>query len=69
MLCYKHDWIRKAYLFVIDIIIVSARLMTQKKRQRGRPIGGKQPEVIRQYWRTMQQASRQMRKQIGEKQQ
>jgi hypothetical protein len=41
--------------------------MTQKKRQRGRPIGGKQPEVIRQYWRTMQQASRQMRKQIKEK--
>ena len=45
------------------------RLMTQKKRQRGRPIGGKQPEVIRQYWRTMQQASRTMRKQIGEKNQ
>jgi hypothetical protein len=56
-------------LFVIDISIEELHLMTQKKRSRGRPIGGKQPEVIRQYWRTMQQVSRQMRKQIGEKNQ
>lgn len=32
--------------------------MTQKKRQRGRPIGGKSPEIIREYWRLMQQQNR-----------
>jgi len=37
-------------------------MQPQSKRKRGRPIGGKHPEVIRQYWRTMQEESRQIRK-------
>ena len=28
------------------------------KGKRGRPIGGKHPEVIREYWRIMQQIHR-----------
>jgi hypothetical protein len=32
--------------------------MTQKKRPRGRPIGGSSPAIIREYWRIMQQSCR-----------
>jgi len=32
------------------------------KRKQGRPIGGKHPEVLRDYWRTTQQMSRAARK-------
>jgi hypothetical protein len=35
--------------------------MSQKKR-RGRPTGGKHPEPIRLYWRTMQRSSRAAKK-------
>lgn len=32
--------------------------MAKQKRKRGRPIGGKHPAVMRDYWRTMQQMNR-----------
>jgi hypothetical protein len=37
-------------------------LMTQKKRSRGRPIGGNSPAIIREYWRIAQQSSRKTKK-------
>jgi hypothetical protein len=36
--------------------------MTKQKRGRGRPIGGKHPAVMREYWREMQRMSRATRK-------
>ncbi|MGD0071407.1 MAG: hypothetical protein ABSB71_08025 [Candidatus Bathyarchaeia archaeon] len=34
----------------------------KQKKQRGRPLGGNSPAIIREYWRIAQQASRQTRK-------
>lgn len=55
----------KVYMSMTTIKIYGLSTMTKQKRKPGRPIGGKHPEALRAYWRTIQQVHRESKRNLA----